>query len=576
MIVGYIFTLAYVILFSGLILSGLALRKEIWKKISSDTAPACALLALILIAFFVSFSLLYVSPVEQLYFDENIYQGIALNILHSGNALWCQYGTALVKSCPYSQIYHDPVEISFYIAIAFAIFGIGIQTAYGMSIFVGAVSIFLVFLLASSLFGKRAGLASAIVFSLIPELFIWSRTQAVPDLMFMMFSILAFYAYEIYRGSKSNTTLAFFLFALGISVYVRIEAILLIPIFIAIAAYEASTVHGVKKGIGKLLGHSSTRTMAIMIMFFILIVPEIYYIFYEIQNLNYGNGTLCGVQTNTTFSISNFKCNIVPNADFFLGAFNHVSYYPVYFSVLTTIIAVIGAIVMMFKVGKKGIPILLLGLWILVFYIFYSAFYAGSVLFGVDVRFMLIIYPAISIFAGFGIATLSNGIPVALKLFRAKNGESKRAILSVVIFAVLIILFAVLPFYNSLKIVTISPANMPQEVMPMSATNFIYQNTFKVPSNCLVFSFTPDVWWEQNRSAAQIGWLGNGNSTFTSFENTFTCFFFDKGYWCTTPEYKSGLCSTDLSTYNTTLIATQRSPNLMDNYSLYYINGYNT
>ena len=576
MVIGYVFTLIYAVLFAGLIASALMLRKVIAKKLSNDTSLQYLILVLVVIAFFVSFSLRYVSPVEQLYFDENIYQGIALNILHSGNALWCQYGTALVTSCPYSQIYHDPVEISFYIAIAFAIFGVGIQTAYGMSLFVGAMSILLVFLLGSSLFGKKAGLASAIVFALIPELFIWSRTQATPDLIFMMFSILAFYAYEIYRSNRNNTTLAFFLFALGISVYVRIEAILLIPIFVVLAAYEASIKYGVKKGIGKLLGYSSTRTMAIMMVFVILIVPEIYYIFYEIQNLNYGSGTLCGVQTNTTFSISNFKCNMVPNANFFLGSFNSVAYYPAYFSALTTIIAVIGAIVMLFKGGKNDVPIVLLGLWALVFYLFYDAFYAGSVLFGVDVRFMLIIYPAIAIFAGFGIASLSSGIPVALKLSKNKKSEAKRAIFSSAIFAVLIIVFAVFPFYNSLSTVTISPSRMPQEAMPMSATNFIYQNVAKVPSNCLVFSFTPDVWWEQNRSSAQVGWLGNGNSTFKSFENTFTCFVFDKGYWCTTPEYKSGLCSTDLSTYNTTLIVTQRAPNQIDNYSLYYIDGYKT
>ena len=574
MIIGYVFTLVYVILFAGLIASAILLRKSIANKLSVDTSPTYAALVLLVIAFFIAFSLLHVSPVEQLYFDENIYQGIALNILHSGNALWCQYGTALVASCPYSQIYHDPVEISFYLAIAFAIFGTGIRTAYCMSLLVGAISILLVFLLGSSLSGRKTGLASAIVFALIPELFIWSRTQAVPDLIFMMFSILAFYTYEIYRNNKSSMSLALFLFALGIAVYVRIEGILLIPIFIVLAAYETGAVHGIKKEFSKFFGKGSMRNLALVLLFVILIMPEIYYIFYEGQSLDYGSGTICGVQTSTIFSISNFQCNIITNTQFFLGAFNAIGYYPAYFSVLTTSIAIIGAAIMLFKGGKRGVSMPLLGLWILVFMIFYDTFYAGAVTYGVDVRFMLITYPAISIFAGFGIASISSGIPSVLKIFRKRKSRGKREAVSSVIFAILIIAFAVFPFYNALGMVTISPSNMPQESMPLSATNFIYQNAAQVPSSCLVFSFTPDIWWEQNRNAAQIGWLNSDDSNFTNFESKFSCFVLDVGYWCTTPEYKGGLCQNDLKAYNTTVIATQSSPDFTDNYSLYYIDGY--
>ena len=102
MIIGYIFTLAYLALFVGLLAALYLLRDSIAKKLSKDISLPYLVVVLLVIAFFVSFSLLYVSPVEQLYFDENIYQGIALNILHSGNALWCQFGTAMLTSCPNS------------------------------------------------------------------------------------------------------------------------------------------------------------------------------------------------------------------------------------------------------------------------------------------------------------------------------------------------------------------------------------------------------------------------------------------------------------------------------------------
>src|SRR5271157_2936705 len=133
-----------------------------------------ALLAIL--SFFVAFGLLCVHPVEQLYFDENIYQGIAMNILAHGNALWCQYGTGYLANCYSNQVYHDPVGWCVFIAMAFAAFGTGIGTAYGLELLVGALSIAAVFLLASVVF-ERKGVAviSALVFAAMPMLYIWSR-----------------------------------------------------------------------------------------------------------------------------------------------------------------------------------------------------------------------------------------------------------------------------------------------------------------------------------------------------------------------------------------------------------------
>ncbi len=569
MILGYLFTLAYAILLAGLLWTAFVLRKEIYGKLAEDTTPQYIALALIVVAFFVVFSLLHVSPVEQLYFDESIYQGIALNILHAGNALWCQYGTAQFAYCGASQIYHDPVELSFYIAIAFAIFGASVKTAYGLSMLVGAISVFLVFLLGSSLFGRRTGIASAVVFALIPEVMIWSRTQAVPNLIFMMFTVLSFYAYEIYRHKKSSASLAFFLFALGITVYTRIEAAILLPLFAVLIIYESFALNGVGKGIEKLIGKDSTKNIAVIALFVILIVPEIYYIAYEGQSLDYGNGYLCGSQTNATFSLSNFKCNASTNINFFLGKFTSRQYYPAYFSAITTLMAVVGAVLMLLKRVKKGIPLLLLGLWIILFHAFYDAFYAGSVRFGVDVRFMLVIYPAMAILAGFGIAQLSADIPDVLGLSGRRRRNAKWSMIEAAIFVVLIALFAALPFYNALGITTIKPQNMPQEAVPLNYINFVYQNASIVPSNCLVFTFDPDVWAVQNRSSAQIGFLRANNGSFSGFADRFSCFVVDIGYWCTTPMFKTDICKWGLGK-NPTLITGVPAPG-GGNFSLYYI-----
>ncbi len=570
-ILGYAFTAVYVALLVWLFASIYLSRRRIAASFRGRISQTTLLIALAVIAFFVLFSIKYVNPAEQLYFDENIYQGMALNILGHGNALWCQYGTAHLSSCGANLIYHDPAEMSFYLAIAFGIFGIGTATAYGFELAVGALSIFLVFLLASLMFGRRSAVASAVVFALIPELFIWSRTQAVPNLTLMAFTVLAFLAYEVYRNARSWKTMGFFLAALGMAVYVRIEAGLLIPIFVVM---ELPLILHYARRAKQALGSSrAVYIAAVIVAFAILIMPDIYYVSYEASSLNYGSGALCGSSSTSTFSLSNFMCNIKANTGFFLGAYNSAGYYPAYFAPLTTIIAIVGVVLMLlFGRREDRHYAVALGLWVLVLHAFYDAFYAGSVTYGVDVRFMLVIYPAIAIFAGYAIARISEELPkLSFGLQKLRNAWMRGIVASIAL-ALLLLAFAVFPFYNALGTITLPTSQMPQEHLPMAATNFIYGNASAVPSNCLVFSFTPDIWYEYNRSAAQIGYLGSTNSSFTAFESGFSCFVLDYGYWCNVSPYNSGECPGYLTTYNlTTLASTNVSGS---NFALYRMSNY--
>lgn len=571
MIIGYLFTIAYIALLAGFAISAFMLRKTLVKRLLEGTTKTYIAIALIVVLFFVVFSSLFVHPVEQLYFDETIYQEIALSIMHAGNALWCQYGTAYLNWCEGYQIYHDPVEISFYLAIFFFLFGISSQTAYVMSLFMGALSIFLVFTLGTRLLGRRAGLAAAIVFALIPELFIWSRTQAIPNMLLMTSALLAFNSYAIYERDKSGASLAMMLFSLGIAVYSRAEAILLVPIMFAVVAYGSVAANGLRKGVSKLLANDSLKNLLIILLFFIIILPEIYYITYQAKNPNYGNGYICGAQSNATFSLSNLKCNIVPNVNFFLGAFTKLGYYPTYFSIITTLAALLGAGMMLYKGTKKGLPFVLLALWIAVFHLFYDSFYAGSVNFGVDVRFMLILYPPIALLAGFGIASFSEDIVNYIGYFKKKKNMDVRKLAQDAIFIAMLIVFAVLPFYNAISIITVSPSKMPQQAMALGYMNFVDQNVNLVPSNCLVYTFDPDVWVIRNRSAIEIGYLQANTIDSSTFASKFSCYVFDQGYWCTTPGFRNATCQKDLQNYNARLIVGEKSPDGIDNYSLYYI-----
>ncbi len=575
MIIGYALTAAYLILLVALLGSAYLSRKEIKIAFKGRINRYSLSIALLVVVFFVAFSLIYVSPVEQLYFDENIYQGIALNILHNGNALWCQYGGPYTVPCPVSQIYHDPVEWSFYLAIAFMILGPGTSTAYGLQLFTGAIAIFFTFLLGSLLLGKRGGVACAMVFALIPELFIWSRTQATPDLGLMAFTILAFLCYMIYDRAKTRYTLAMFLSALGIAVYVRIEAILLIPIFFVIYFLGDSKMNLAKK-IKSAVYSRLNVTSLLLFAFFICIIPQIYYIAYELGNLNYGSGTICNTPSNHTFSIANFQCNAPANVYYFLGQYNNTSYFPAYFSPVTTAIAILGLIALLAvrREGKRKI-LLLLGLWILVYHLFYDFFYAGSVTYGVDVRFMLQIYPAIAILGAAGIDGLAGFAQYAAKRATRSRKSATFPVFSAVIFVVFIWVFAVYPFVAAFNTLSLTPQNMPQEPGPNTATSFIYANYNSIPTNCLVFSFTPDIWYELNRSSAQVGYVGSTDSNFTLFASHFSCYVLDYGYWCSVPPYRGSECRSDISNYNVTSVVSEPAASGgSGNLTLYMLNNY--
>ncbi len=539
--------------FVALVVSAAAGRREIWEAIRHNVNVYSAISLIAILAFFLLFSIFFVSPVMQLYFDESIYQGIALNILHNGNALWCQYGTAYLTSCPYSVVYHDPVGWTFFIAVAFWIFGVSTATAYNLQLLVGFLSIIGVFLLATALFNrKEVPVLAALFMALNPQLFIWSRTQAVADLPFMMLTVFAFFFFVVYIKRKRFATATMAVFSLILPVYTRIEGFLLVPVIVMLyfAMGDSSMARNVRAKWRRLRnGDIGIRYLILIAVIAVLLIPQFLYIVSQAETGNYGQSSGQGL-----LSLANLNSNFNPNLEFLLGEINHIYNYPEVWPLGITVAAIIGAALFMFERKYKGrfSVLLLLGIWAVAYYVFYDFFYAGSVLYGVDVRFMLEILPPLAILAGLGVFELSRGIAIALRM---AFGAKSRYVLLLFIFMIAGAL-AAYPFVTLIPNITLKPQQMPQQSVILRAVNFIYDNYTKVPTGCLVFSFTPDLWYTLDRSSAQIGYLGSSNASFESFESQFSCYVLDYGYWCQVSPYQNTTCSTDLHNYKIQPIAT--------------------
>ena len=519
-------------------------RKNLNRFIGKYTDRYSLLALVAVVMFFLIFELVYVSPIEQLYFDENIYQGIALNILHSGNALWCQLGTGYVKTCYLNNVYHDPAGWPAFIAMAFAIAGVGRQTAYNLQLLVGALSIIFVFLLAGALLPRKDfAVVSAFTMAVMPGLFIWARTQADLDLPFMMFATLSFFLFIVFIKRKNLYSLGAFAFSLVLVSYIRSEAILLVPIFGALMLMLGdSGILETSRQRFAIVRHTlvnDARAVLLLLVFLILLMPEVYYLTIELQSPSFGQNV-----TESVLSISNFKSNIETNVLFVLGALNGVGSFPAEFHYAVVPLAVLGITAIILKKRMKnrfGIA-LMLSLWFLVYFVFYTSFYAGSAS-GLSSRFILQELPPICLLAAFALVSIGDaGSRFMVRMLRALiNDDVKCAISNSVLGATMFVLL-VLPFYQLIPTITLAPSKMPQQSILLPVMTNFYENYTYVPTNCLVFTNTPDVWYEYNRSAAWIGFLTGSNQTTKAIISSYSCYVFDYGYWCLVPPENNGIC----------------------------------
>ena len=564
MLLGFAFTSVLIVAFASFFASLFYAKRELLEFFGKRINIYTIFCLIIILLFFLTFSLLFVHPVEQLYFDENIYQGIAMNILAHGNALWCQYGTGFLAQCSSNAIYHDLIGYPFLIAIAFGAFGISIGTAYALQLLIGLLSIFFIFLLASAIFEKKSGVVAAtLTFALIPQLFIWSRTQAIPDLALMAFATLTFSLFVFFTKKPSLPKLSLFMSALVITLYMRIEAVLLLPLFALLffVYAEGGIIHNVKERIRLVVRelNENTKLLMLSLLFFVLIVPDIYYLSLQFSNPSYGQS----FTNQQAFSISNLVNNYQPNLLFFLGDYNSVSQFPLVFPLETTLLAIAGGALLFIFSGRKDRNGLLamLVLWIMAYMLFYDLFYAGAATFGVDDRFMLQMIPALCILAGFGVSEAAAII--------GKIKESKA--IPLIASLVLLIVLVVVPFITLIPNITLKPQNMPQQTVIYDALSFFHSNYNRVPTNCLVYTFTPDLWYEVNRSAAQIGSLTSIDPQSTNFSDGYSCKVIDYGYWCNVPPYKSTSCKSYLSSYNLLPLANYTNASKGEHFGFYQI-----
>jgi hypothetical protein len=565
----YIFTIGIIISFIALIIGVIKDRKNLKKTLNDFGFHKRDLIILIIILLvFVGIELYFVKPTQLLFFDDDIYQAMALDLLHMGQAWMCNYGTP--TTCFSGQIYHEPIGLSFNMAIVFAILGVSRAAAYATEFLLTLMSVFMIFFAALLLLkNKKAAYFTALLMALSPIILVWA-TPTNSDMAVLAYSLVSVFFTLAFIKRKNVWSLSNMLFSFSLLFYMKVDELFFIPVLIAF--YLLLNDKSVKKTIVDTFkaikkNFFNTKLLIIVLIFIIVIVPSLLYSYNESITDGYGwQGTIIQntctpnlVPINVTGEINsiNFNANICANIAFW---FNQYKSDYVMQPIVFTILALLGALIMLI-VPKDRRILAAIVIWFLVFFLLYAAFYAGSVVYGVDWRFMLSLIAQVCMLGGYAIAQILDKVGEYSK----RITKNVKIINGIALVLILVLVFA--PIYLLLPYLSVNPASIQQAGDARFYENFVYNESHLIPSQCLVYTYDPTLFNLVNRTGTQIGNIYN-TSQVTQYRQQYSCLVLDYGYWCHTPNNE---CTYVNQSYNLVPIATATYNTLHYNYGFYYI-----
>ena len=417
----YLFSIGVLVSFVGMLIGIFFSRKQIagiFKESGVDLRKLLLSLAVVLV--FVFAELAIVKPTQQLFFDDTIYQDMALNLLHMGQAWMCIYGSA--SSCIIGSTFHEPIGTAFLLAIGFAAFGLSRATAYGTMFFVAAVSVFMTFIVALFLSKKFVvAIISEFIMALTPVLLVWAY-PTTSDMPMLAFSLIAIAMMLVFLQRRSMTTLFTALMALSLLTYMKIDGVvylIAIPLFYVIVS-DGGLRESVSNNIRRIREHwLDTRFLLVILVFVLAVAPEIGFAANELFFGSFGYQGAYMQQTcianqpsviaSRPIDLQNFEANLCSNVDYWLNSYASIDIIqPLAFTAL----AIIG-VAFMLAAGYRR-QLLAIAVWFGLFFVLYASFYAGGVLYGVDWRFMLSLAAPAAILGGYGVYGIAKTASVFL------------------------------------------------------------------------------------------------------------------------------------------------------------------
>ncbi len=558
----YIFTIGIIVAFVGTIVAVFLGRRQFGEVLKgSGIRKRHLILAVVIAAVFLSAELAIVKPTQLLFFDDAIYQGGALDLLHMGQAWMCDYGTPLV--CYTGEIFHEPVGTSFMLAMGYALFGVHLSVVYDTMLVVTLIGVLMAFLVGSVLFENPvAGLFAGLIVGLSPVVLIWA-VPTTSDIPMFAVSLVAIFMMLVFVKRKSVYTLLAVLLSLALVTYTKVDALLYVPVILLM--FLVLDKNGIRKNF-KLFKRNFMEPafLAVILIFAVTIMPEGIYSYSQLTTGDYGaqgtnipyscSASVGYIITNTTIGLQNIGANICANALFWLDTYEG-QFAPQ--PLIYTGLAIVGVGALLFRKRKE---LAALAIWFGSFFMLYAAFYAGSVLYGVDWRFMLALIAPVSILGGYA-ASLS---------FIGKRLQSRKRSRKIIKWAAYAFIVAIIfyPLYALSPILDVQPSSIQQAGDARFYEGFVFNNSKLIPSQCLVFSYDPTLFMINNRTSAQLSDLYP--QAYQSYKEQYNCLVVDWGYWCYTP---NDICTYVQNTFTLNSIINATYVPFNRTYAFYYVTG---
>lgn len=454
---------------------------------------------------------------HRLYFDEDIYLDIGKQILLDGRGCLCNYGTP--SECYSCELMKWPNGYTFMLAAAYALFGVSENTAFSFVTALSSCAVVMTFFAAYLLSKKETvGLFAALLLALTPLLIMWSTTVATEP-VFVFFSITTVVLFLLSQQDKKIFLLA--MLVLAMTVQIKTEGVILIPIVAALLFLERN---------------KNARDIMPWLIFFALITPYMIHIYHASKVDTWGS-------SGEKFGIGYMAKNIPENLVFWINGYPNIEH-----PLLFTILAVVG----LFVWKRKNI---FLAVWFSAIFLLYSSFYAGSVKYGVDVRYALLQYPPLLMLAAYGMYYATQ-----LKM-KMKNFEFIATVLLVAAVAVSFLIY--------LPTVTTPAEKIQEAIQARVYHDFAVQHISSLNKSCFVLSHDPSIYLVAGQPSMQ-SWMGTDKKIMAEVWNKTDCVIFDTDFWCGIEPYKSSECKTIFTEYPASFKIAETS-NTYGNYSLHIL-----
>lgn len=308
---------------------------------------------------------------NRIYYDEQIYQGIAQNLADLRLAQMCNDGTVEYGQlqCWRGEYNKQTYGYPYLLSVVYRIGGAHYWTAPRVNVLCAALMVVLVYLLAAALFDdRRVARASALIAALIPQQLLWSHTASA-ETSAALFNLFAVVTAVYFIRTRTTPALLWMVAATVFAIQFRTESILVAAVIaLAIAVWAPDELR-------------STRLWAASLAGAILATALLAHLF-AVRNEGWGT-------TGDRFSLQYLGVNLRANGPFYVVDWR--------FPALYTLLGACGLIL-----SRTRRTLVLPAVYFLVFFSVYLFFYAGSYSYGADVRFSLMTYPPLAVLAGAG------------------------------------------------------------------------------------------------------------------------------------------------------------------------------